>query len=92
MSNIPTIAESGFPEFEATNWYAFVAPGKTPESILDRWNAELVKALKSPDVRDELIRHGLIPMPGTRKELADYIAKESATWKRVIAERKITVE
>ena len=92
LSNIPTIAESGFPEFEATNWYAFVAPGKTPESILDRWNAELVKALRSPDVRDELIRHGLIPMPGTRKELADYIAKESATWKRVIAERKITVE
>lgn len=91
LPDVPTIAESGFPGFEATNWYAFVAPGTTPEPILERWNAELVKVLNSPDVRDELIKHGLTPMPGTRKELKDYIARESDTSAQVIKERKITL-
>jgi tripartite-type tricarboxylate transporter receptor subunit TctC len=90
MPNVPTIAESGFPGFNATNWYAFVAPGKTPEPILERWNQELVKALNAADVRDELLRHGLTPMPGTRDELARYIESESKTWAQVIKERKIT--
>ena len=91
LADIPTIAESGFPGFNATNWYAFIAPGKTPVSILDRWNEALVKALNAPDVRADLIRHGLVPMPGTRKELVDYIANESATWEKVIKERHITL-
>jgi tripartite-type tricarboxylate transporter receptor subunit TctC len=90
MPNVPTIAESGFPGFNATNWYAFVAPGKTPEPILERWNQELVKVLNTPDVRDELLKHGLTPMPGTRAELARYIESESKTWAQVIRERKIT--
>jgi tripartite-type tricarboxylate transporter receptor subunit TctC len=90
MPGVPTLAESGFPGFNATNWYAFVAPGKTPEAILERWNQELVKALNAPDVRDELLRHGLTPMPGTREELARYIDSESKIWAQVIKERKIT--
>ena len=90
MPNVSTIAESGFAGFNATNWYAFVAPGKTPEPILERWNQELVKALNAPDVRDELLKHGLTPMPGTREELARYIESESKTWGQVIRERKIT--
>jgi len=90
LPNVPTIAESGFPGFNATNWYAFVAPGKTPEPILERWNRELVKVLNAPDVREELDRHGLTPMPGTRAELARYIETESQTWERVIRERKIS--
>jgi tripartite-type tricarboxylate transporter receptor subunit TctC len=50
----------------------------------------LVKVLKSPDVVDQLNGHGLSPLPGTRDELAKFMAKESATWGRVIRERKIT--
>ncbi|HZW75742.1 MAG TPA: tripartite tricarboxylate transporter substrate binding protein, partial [Caldimonas sp.] len=90
MSQVPTIAESGYPGFNATNWYAFVAPGKTPVPILDRWNRELVKALNDPEVKDELMKRGLIPTPMTRDELARFIAAESATWEKVIRERKIT--
>jgi tripartite-type tricarboxylate transporter receptor subunit TctC len=90
MSQVPTIAESGYPGFNATNWYAFVAPGKTPAPILDRWNRELVKALNDPEVKDELMKRGLIPTPMTRDELARFIAAESATWEKVIRERKIT--
>ena len=92
QADVPTIAESGFKDFNATNWYAFVAPARTPEPILERWNVELVKALRSPDVREQLLGMGLIPEPGTREALRDFIAKESATWAQVIKERKITAE
>ena len=92
LPNVPTIAESGFPGFDASNWYAFVAPGKTPKNILDRWNVELVKVLNAPDVREQLNKHGLTPMPGTREELANTIRKESATWAKVIKDGKITAE
>lgn len=92
LPNIPTIAESGYPGFSATNWYAFVASSKVPAPLLDRWNAELVKVLKSPDVVEQLNGHGLTPQPGTREELAKTIASETATWGRIIRERKITAE
>ena len=90
MANVPTVAESGFPGFNATNWYAFVAPGKTPAPVLDRWNRELVKALNSPDVKEELLKRGLIPTPTTREELGRFIASESVVWEKVVRERKIT--
>jgi tripartite-type tricarboxylate transporter receptor subunit TctC len=92
LPDLPTVSEAGLDGFSATNWYAFVAPGKTPAAILDRWNDELVKALKSPEVADELTRAGLLPAPGTRDELARTIAQESRTWGKVIADRKITAE
>jgi tripartite-type tricarboxylate transporter receptor subunit TctC len=92
LPNIPTIAESGYPGFNATNWYAFVASSKTPKALLDRWNLEIVKVLNAPDVKEQLIKHGLTPMPGTRDELARYMASESATWGRIIKERKISAE
>jgi len=92
MPNVPTIAESGYAGFNATNWYAFVASAKTPAPLLDRWNRELVKVLNAPDVREQLLKHGLTPQPGTRDELARYIASESATWGRIVRERKITAE
>jgi tripartite-type tricarboxylate transporter receptor subunit TctC len=92
LPNLPTVDEAGLKGFSATNWYAFVASAKTPAPLLDRWNQELVKALKSPEVADELTRAGLLPAPGTREELAKTIASESATWGKVIAERKITGE
>ncbi|AZG11315.1 tripartite tricarboxylate transporter substrate binding protein [Pigmentiphaga sp. H8] len=92
MPDVPTIAESGIPGFNATNWYAFVAPGKTPAGILDRWNEEIVKVLKDPDVSAQLIKHGLTPDPMSREELARFIASESATWGAIIKERRITAQ
>ena len=92
MPGVPTVAESGFPGFSATNWYAFVAPGKTPVAVLERWNRELVRALTAPDVKAELDRHGLTPAPGSREELARFIDGESKTWGRLIKERRITAE
>lgn len=92
MPHVPTIAESGYPGFNALNWYAFVAPGKTPKPLLDRWNLELVKVLNTPEVREALLKHGLTPAPGTREELARYMASETTTWGRIVRERKITAD
>ena len=92
LPNVPTIAESGYPGFSATNWYAFVASSKVPKAVLDRWNTELVKVLKSPDVVEALNSHGLTPQPGSRDDLAKTMAKETATWGRIIRERKITAD
>ncbi|WP_348756511.1 tripartite tricarboxylate transporter substrate binding protein [uncultured Aquincola sp.] len=92
MPQVPTVAESGYPGFAATNWYAFMAPGKTPVPVLERWNQELVKALRDPEVKAELDHHGLTPAPGTRQQLADYIASESRTWGQLVRERGIKAD
>ena len=89
MPNIPTVAEAGYPGFEALNWYAFVAPGKTPAPILDRWNTEIVKVLKDPSVEKALSAHGLTPQPTSRAEFAAFMKKENEQWGRLVKERKI---
>ena len=90
LPNIPTVAESGYPGFEALNWYAFVAPGKTPAPLLERWNREIVKVLNDAGVKEALNKHGLTPQPTTRAELADFMKKEDAKWSAIVRERKIT--
>ena len=90
LPDVPTIAESGYPGFDSSNWYAFVASGKTPEPILDRWNQELLKVLKDKEVLQVLNEHGLFPMPGSRDDLKNYIAKESRTWSKIIKDKQIT--
>jgi tripartite-type tricarboxylate transporter receptor subunit TctC len=92
LPKVPTVAESGYPGYSATNWYAFVASSRVPKAILDRYNTELVKVLKTPEIVGALEAHGLPPQPGSREELARTMERESATWARVIRERKISSE
>ena len=90
LPNIPTVAEAGYPGFEALNWYAFVAPGKTSEPLLERWNQEIVKVLNDAEVKAALNQHGLTPQPTTRAELTTFMKKEDAKWGAIVRERKIT--
>jgi len=92
MPNLPTVSEAALPGFEALNWYAFVAPGKTPAPLLDRWNQEVVKVLNDGEVKDALLKHGLTPHPTTRAQLTEFMQKESAKWGAIVRERKITGE
>jgi len=92
MPDVPTIAEQGYPGFEAVNWYAFVAPGKTPKEIIDFWNREIVKALNDPSVKSELAKHGLEPQPGTPQEFARYIDSETEKWGKVVRAANIKPE
>lgn len=70
LPQLPALAGSGHPGFSATNCYDFVASYKVPKPLLERWNLELVKVLESPDVVEQLNKHGLMSKPTTRDELA----------------------
>lgn len=89
MPDVPTVAESGYPGFEAINWYAYVAPPRTPAEIVDRLNRELVAVLNTPAVREQLDQQGVEAVPGTPAELAKYMASELAAWGRVVKAAKI---
>ncbi|MBC7802545.1 MAG: tripartite tricarboxylate transporter substrate binding protein [Candidatus Parcubacteria bacterium] len=90
LPEVPTIAESGYAGYEATNWYAYVAPARTSKEVIARWNQELVKVLNAPDVKEQLFQHGFEPQPGTPEALTKYMEREYATWGRVVKEAKIT--
>ncbi|MCL4798439.1 MAG: tripartite tricarboxylate transporter substrate binding protein [Burkholderiales bacterium] len=91
VPDVPTVAESGYPGYDATNWYAYVAPVRTPRPILDRLHAELVKTLNAADIREQLHHHGLEAQPSSSEELARHIDREYATWGRVVKEAGIRV-
>jgi tripartite-type tricarboxylate transporter receptor subunit TctC len=84
MPNIPTIAESGLPGFDANNWYGLLAPAKTPRPIIMRLNAEVTKVLAMPDVKDFLFNQGLDPAPGTPEQFGAYIKSEITKWAKVV--------
>jgi tripartite-type tricarboxylate transporter receptor subunit TctC len=90
MPDVPTVAESGYAGFEATNWYAYVLPAKTPNDIVERWHRELVKILNDKAVRDALLAQGMEPSPTSREALGAYIKREYDTWGRVVREANIT--
>lgn len=92
MPEVPTVAEVGYPGYQATNWYAYMAPAKTPKEIIARLNREIVKALNAPEVKALLNKQGLEPAPGTPEELARFIASEHKTWGRVVKEAGIKAQ
>jgi tripartite-type tricarboxylate transporter receptor subunit TctC len=84
LPDVPTIAESGFPKFEATAWYGVHAPAKTPKPIVNRLNAELVKALKLPDVSERLSSLGFEIAATTPEHYGNYIRSEIKKWAKVV--------
>jgi len=74
------------------NWYAYVAPAKTPKGIIDRLNREIVKALTAPDVVALLHKQGLEPSSSSPEELGRYIKSEYETWGKVVKQAGIKAE
>jgi len=91
LPDVPTIAES-YPGYEATNWYAFVAPARIPKEVAGELHRQLVKVLSNPTVREQLLSNGMEPQPSTPEELARYIEREYETWGRVVKEAGIQAE
>ncbi|WP_374666275.1 Bug family tripartite tricarboxylate transporter substrate binding protein [Ramlibacter sp.] len=81
---IPTIAESGLPGFEATSWFALYGPAGIPREVLLRIHAETQKALAAPDVKEKLAGLGLEPNPGTPESLAAFMQAETTKWAKVV--------
>jgi len=86
LPELPTIAEQGYPKFEAVGWIGIVAPAKTPTAILDKLNAEIVRALKEPDVKQRLDALAATPVGGTRAEFAAFMKSEIAKWGKAVKE------
>jgi tripartite-type tricarboxylate transporter receptor subunit TctC len=87
--DLATMAESGFPGFEAVPWFGLVAPVGTPKEVLDKLHAETVKTLAMPEVRKKFDELGLEPVGNTPAEFAAVIKKEMPEWAKVIKEAGI---
>jgi tripartite-type tricarboxylate transporter receptor subunit TctC len=90
--DVPTIAEQGFPGFAATNWYVLVVSSKVASGTVAALNALFTKALNAPDVRNAYGQQGMVTIASTADEAAAHIARETETWKRVIADAGIRLE
>lgn len=82
--DVPTVAESGYPGFEYSNWNALFAPANTPPARVKRMNEIIAKILSEPDVANKLSAQGADPAPGTPDDLARYMKTDDARWKKVI--------
>ena len=84
LPNVPTVAESGLPGYEAALRYGLVAPAGTPRAIIERLNKELRTALAAEDVRSRLAADGAEVLPSTPEQYAADIDREEATWSKVV--------
>ena len=84
LPDIPTIAETGLPGYEAFSWGGMVAPAKTPAAVINRLNREINEILKQKDVVDALIRDGTVPIPDTPEQFGAYIRADLDKWTKVV--------
>jgi tripartite-type tricarboxylate transporter receptor subunit TctC len=82
--DVPTIAESGVPGYEAVAWFGILAPAGTPPEIVKKLNTEIAKTLKSPEVTKRLASQGAEPVSNTPEQFAAYIKSEMAKWAKVV--------
>jgi tripartite-type tricarboxylate transporter receptor subunit TctC len=92
LPEVPTVAESGYPGFEADQWYGIVAPAGTPPAAVARLNAEINKALALPDVAQQLAAEGAVPMPGPPQAFGELIVREIPRWRDVIKAGNLKVD
>lgn len=89
LPDMPTVAESGVPGYEAASWYGVFAPAGTPRAIIDKVSGEVVRITRAPDVRERLIADGADPAGSSPEEFAAYIKRELARWGKVVREAGI---
>jgi len=92
LPEVPTVAELGFPGYEAATWSGIVAPVGTPPAIIERLNTEANKALKRPEMAKKLDEDGSTPLGGTPKQFADFIAAEHAKWGAAVRDANIKLD
>jgi tripartite-type tricarboxylate transporter receptor subunit TctC len=89
LPDVPTLAEQGFADTSADNWYGLLAPARTPPAVVAKLHDAVVAALDAPDVRDKLVQSGAIPAPTSSAEFAKLMSDELARWGRVVKEKNI---
>lgn len=89
---IPTVAESGYPGFEASNWHGLVAPARTPPEIIATLNAAVVNGLKRPEIAGRVRELGYAIVAGTPAEFADFIRTDIEKWRRIVQDKNLSAE
>jgi tripartite-type tricarboxylate transporter receptor subunit TctC len=84
LPDVPTVAESGFPGFDADQWYGLVAPAGTPTEVIKRFNEAANLGLKNPDVLKQLATEGAVPLGGTPQAFGNLIKSEIPRWREVV--------
>ncbi len=92
LQEIPTVAESGIPGFEAVSWAGVCVPGGTPKDIINRLQSEISKVLKLPDVSERLMRDGIEPIGGTPEQFQAHIEREKIKWSKVVKDSGARVD
>jgi tripartite-type tricarboxylate transporter receptor subunit TctC len=92
MADLPTVAESGYPGFEALAWNGLFAPAATPAATVEKINADVNAVLKDAAVRESLAKQGLIVGGGSSAEFRSFIDKEGRTWGAIIKKNGITID
>ena len=84
LPNVPTVVEAGIPGFVITGWFGLLAPAATPREIVAKLNAEIVKAVQHPGVRERFAALGTIPVGNTPEEFAAFLRSEIEKWAKVV--------
>ena len=92
LPNVPTIAESGVPGYEAYSWIGIVAPAKTPADIITKLNREIVDILKQKEMETDLLAQGAVPVGDTPEHFASYIKDEMVKWGAVVKSANIKAD
>ena len=92
LPELPTIAESGVPGFEATGWYGFFTTAGAPRDALQKLNASIVAAVNDSEIRERIEKMGLVPAPQTLDEAARFVAAETDKWSRAVVASGATTE
>jgi tripartite-type tricarboxylate transporter receptor subunit TctC len=92
LPDVPTTTELGYPKLQSSTWFALLAPKGTPAPILDRLNATMNEILKDEAVRKRLADMGASTLGGTRQQLADHLAAETAKWANIVRAAKIQIQ
>jgi tripartite-type tricarboxylate transporter receptor subunit TctC len=92
MPDVPTVAESGYPGYEALNWYGFLGPARMPKDLVERLHREIARALANPEAVAAMHKTGVEPQSSTPAEFAAYIEREYQTWGKVVKEAGIKAQ
>ena len=92
VPDVPTIAENGYPGYDVISWYALLAPAGTPRPVVAKLHEEMVKILKSPDVKERMAADGSEPVSSTPQELSAFLKAETSRWAKVIRASGATAE
>lgn len=82
--DLPAIAEAGYPDYDASAWWGIVVPARTPKPVVSKLNAEIVRILDSPQMREQMLAQGVEVAPTTPEQFGKYIASEIAVWSRAV--------